>query len=138
MKRHLLRLQNPPSGVPLVSFSPLQLRLLSVGFCVSLGGTNAANDSDSVWMRYTSQGVDNSVYNALASLLRHWVNTWTTGINGYDPHQWMLLPLIRASLHAYIALAGCIYMRPKARMFTCGVLCLYCFMVNDGKFYLPL
>lgn len=107
-------------------------------FLCQLGGTNAANDSESHWMRYTTQGRGNGVFDALYWLLSHWINTWTTGINGYDPHQWNLLPLIRASMNVYITLAGCIYMRPKSRMITYGILWFYCFLVNDGKFYLPL
>ena len=97
------------------------------------GAFETAKRSDAAWIVEASPELKSWPGEAVRSLWREIVATWTSGHNMYDHHQWTMLPLLQASMMVHLALVGTVYLVPKYRM--TGMLLLYCYYYacGDGR-----
>ena len=90
-----------------------------------MGAFVVATRSDSWWCRATSPEIDSALGAEFVRLLQNFLTTWTTGYNAYDENQWVLLPLMIASILVYVLLCATIYVKFRWRSLIYVILFLY-------------
>lgn len=81
----------------------------------------------------TGPNLDKTWYEAVVSLFRETMYTWTEHHNNYDANQWTLQPLLKGSMMVYILILGTVYCRQEIRMAISLCFFVYFFFAGEGK-----
>lgn len=101
-----------------------------------LGGYKLANRCESDWIKFSSTEPSTGVFAAVGDLLRNIFTTWLSGANRYDPVQWTLVFLLKASLFVYITLLATVRTQSFYRMLIFTGLYAFSWAGGDGKLLL--
>jgi hypothetical protein len=105
----------------------------TIAMCIAwafaqLGAFEIAHLSDSMWFRISVPRDIGSLSTEIPRLLRNFQGAWSGDNNEYDDHQWALLPLLQGAFLVYVLLFASVFMKFRARLFTCVVLFLWYWM----------
>lgn len=92
-----------------------------------------ARNCESVWLVITGPNLDKTWYEAVVSLFKETMYTWTEHHNNYDANQWTLQPLLKGSMMVYILILGTVYCRQEIRMAISLCFFFYFFFAGEGK-----
>lgn len=106
-------------------------------FLCQLGAFQVAKHTDSYYIRESSPVKSANVKVALFDLQRNLINTWITGHDDYDDHQWTMLPLLRGSMLVFIVLFATAYMHNRYRLMAAAGLYVYYYVSADGEWFNP-
>ncbi|KFY42828.1 hypothetical protein V495_04317 [Pseudogymnoascus sp. VKM F-4514 (FW-929)] len=115
-------------------FLPTTIATCIMWVLSNLGAYEIANASDSYWLITTSPARRHSLGEAVHSLFREIMVTWTLLQNNYDPNQWTLQPLLKGSMMVYMLIFGTIYMQQKYRMVMSLAFYVYFFLCGEVTF----
>ena len=104
---------------------PTTIATVIAWFLTQIGGFEVARHANQPWLRDISPGGSPSLSEAVSSLLKNLVTTWTTGSNDYDKIQWTITFLLQAAWLTYMALLATVYVKSKYRLLIYGG--LYCY-----------
>ena len=77
--------------------------VISCAVCAS-GWYEAANHAENWFVRYDSPVRKDNIFEELGRLMQAILDTWTTGDNVYDRHQWAMQPLLMVAFYTYVLL----------------------------------
>ncbi|KAI1940451.1 hypothetical protein LOZ66_002045 [Ophidiomyces ophidiicola] len=104
---------------------PATIAMVIAWVVAQLGAFTVGTRCDSGWLRFSSVGVDPSLFHESKRLFWVFLSTWTNGHMDYDDHQWALLPLLLGAMMVYITLFATMYMQYRYRMIVYAALYLY-------------
>ena len=111
---------------------PVVAATLFSWFACQLGAYKLARTTDSQWIRDTSPAASPSFAAAFVDLFRNLVNTWTDGGNIYDPIQWTMTYLLRASMLVYYTLFATAFIQPRYRIAIYAIMEFYYWWMGDA------
>ncbi|KAF2092026.1 hypothetical protein K490DRAFT_70721 [Saccharata proteae CBS 121410] len=104
---------------------PATLALVIAWALAQCGAFTVAHHTDAVWINQASPHGDDTFTAALWALFANFRSTWTTGYMAYDDHQWAMLPLLKESMTAFVALSATIFMTYKYRTMVYSAMFCY-------------
>ena len=114
-------------------FLPTMLATFLIWCMTNMHFFQVARNCESVWLVITGPNLDETWYEAVVSLFRESMYTWTEHHNNYDANQWTLQPLLKGSMMVYILLVGTVYCRQEIRMAISLCFFVYFFLAGEGK-----
>jgi len=99
-----------------------------------LGGFRLAKACEADWIKNTSPDPSGGVLTAVLALLQNIISTWTSGANQYDPVQWTMPFLLKASMLVYMVLLATVRAMPSYRMGVFFGMYGFSLLSGDGKF----
>lgn len=109
---------------------PTTVATVASWFVCQLGGYRLAKACEADWIRYSSPEPSSGAIAAVTSLLRNIFTTWASGSNQYDPVQWTLTFLLKASMLIYMVLLATVRTTSFYRMLV--FLGMYAFSWASG------
>ncbi len=88
---------------------------------------------DATWIRQGWHGASPTVADALISLLRAEISTWTTGWDEYDGTQWMLRVSLLGSMIVYTTTLATMLVTPRARKIVYAFIYFCGWVAGDGE-----
>lgn len=104
---------------------PTSIATVIAWLLTQIGGFEVALHANQPWLRDISPHMSTSVSEALSSLMKNLITTWTTGANDYDKIQWTITFFLQAAWWTYMLLLATIYVKSKYRLLIYGG--LYCY-----------
>ncbi|BDD62320.1 hypothetical protein MAP00_007291 [Monascus purpureus] len=104
---------------------PATIVLVLSWVVAQFGAFTVASRSDSLWCRSTAPVVEDSLWAETVRLVQNFLSTWTTGVMEYDASQWVLLPLLKASILVYLLLCATVFVKLHWRALIYLLMFLY-------------
>lgn len=102
-------------------------------FLCQLGAFDVAKHTDSFYISDSSPVKSVNFTDAVLSLQKNLISTWTTGHDDYDDHQWTMLPLLQSSMIIFVTLAATAYLQNRYRIMVAFGMYVYYYVSADGK-----
>lgn len=112
---------------------PTSVATFAAWFLTQLGAFEAARHAKQDWIRNISPRPSASWMQAIISLVKNLVTTWTKGANDYDKVQWTITFFLRAAMLTYMTLIATVYVKSKHRLMILGGLYCYYWCAGDCK-----
>ncbi|KAF2195334.1 hypothetical protein K469DRAFT_698913 [Zopfia rhizophila CBS 207.26] len=109
--------------------------MIATMFSWFLANTNAYHMTkhvDSTWIRQGWHRQEPTMWQAIKTLVRAEVETWTIGWDDYDGTQWTLHLFLEGSMLVYMTMFATVLVKPKARIFIFAMLYLYFWQLGEG------
>lgn len=100
-----------------------------------LANTNAYHMTkhvDSTWIRQGWHRQEPTLWQAVRSLMKALMETWSIGWNEYDGTQWTLHLFLKGSMLVYTTMLATILVKPKARFIIYAVLYIFFWQLGTG------
>jgi hypothetical protein len=112
---------------------PTSVATLLAWLTAQMGGFEAARYAAQPWIRNISPPPSKSWTEAISSLVRNLVTTWTKGANDYDKVQWTVSFFLKAAMLTYMTLIATAYVQSHYRLQLYAALYIYYWCAGDGR-----